>query len=369
MTAAAADTTAELVGPRELAYAKNVAKKLARKFPHLADELESAACFGLAEAAHRFDRPSNDGFEAYAFARIRGACLDAVRSSGLRGYGRRANRPTVSSLSLRYHDDGAEWADLIPAPVDTRTEHAESAEAVRALLRPYGADGVALARYYAEDGHTLYQVADDLGVSSSQASIINSRILADLRERLAVNGKIDPERVKGRIAAIAEERRRLGRPPTTEEVQAVLDRYDEALRLAGARPAAPAPAPPPKENTPVPATTPSKNGAACKKCGGEKSWRRGQGYACLVCDDLPPPPARPEPAPAATPSEVSAALDRMVGAFPDLPAPEQAEAADLAGVLAELDAQRAAVAALAPLAPEARRRVAAWLAAAMGGAA
>lgn len=425
MTAAAAPPAAGLVGPREVAFARAVAKKLARKFPHLADELESAAMLGLAEAARSFDPARNDEFLGFASNRVRGACLDAVRAAEPLGYRRRAEKPAIASLSLRRHDDGTEWADLIPAPEDRSAAHAESAEAVRSLLRPYGPAGLALARYYAEDGHTIRRVGEALGVSESRASQINARILADLREQL-VSGKIDPDRVKARIAAIADERRRLGRPPTTEEVQAVLDRYDEALRLAGARPAEPAPEPtptpsptPPQETTsataladppmngaskppPAPAPTPAEERTCfqcghpkthlrdniyrcfrckpggvpkCKKCGGEKA-RRGQGHACLVCDDLPPPPARPEPTPepapapapgGATPREVSAAIDRMVGAFPDLPAPEEEEeAADLAGVLAELDAQRAVVAALAGLAPEARRRVARWAADVMG---
>ena len=72
-----------------LFLAEKIAKNWKRKLSHISfDELNSAACLGLVQAASRYKKEKNDSFESYAVMRIIGAIRDYLRELS---WGSRAN--------------------------------------------------------------------------------------------------------------------------------------------------------------------------------------------------------------------------------------------------------------------------------------
>lgn len=99
------------------AYRGNVGERVTRFLPmvrklawHLSgsggpavdvDDLIQAGLVALTECAQRHERPSEDGFAAYAKLRVRGAMVDLLRSSSPEPRGARARRRRIEDEEMR----------------------------------------------------------------------------------------------------------------------------------------------------------------------------------------------------------------------------------------------------------------------------
>lgn len=82
-----------------LGYAQNVARKLYNTRASLhalnEDDFESAAYYGLCEAARRYDNSKHVSFKNYCYPRLRGSIMDEIRSYG-------AYQATISKHQRRH---------------------------------------------------------------------------------------------------------------------------------------------------------------------------------------------------------------------------------------------------------------------------
>lgn len=211
---------------------KFVAGRLGAGLPRSVDtgDLVSAGVFGLMNAIDRFDPQQGAKFETYAIPRIRGAILDGLRSldwvpRSVRSRSRQIQDaittlehqlgrvPTDEEIAAELHIEVAElekWLADVAAgsvgPLDhvaMDTAHAEAnADAqpgsameegeLRAAMRteisklPEREQAV-LVLYY-DDGLTLAEIGEALGVTESRISQIHAKAVLQLRSRLAASG-------------------------------------------------------------------------------------------------------------------------------------------------------------------------------------
>jgi RNA polymerase sigma factor for flagellar operon FliA len=122
------------------AYGGNVGDRVARFLPmvrrlawHLSgsggpaidvDDLVQAGLVALTECAQRHERPTEDGFAAYAKLRVRGAMVDLLRSASPEPRGARARRQRVEEAQTRLASvlgrapSSAELAEALGIAVD-----------------------------------------------------------------------------------------------------------------------------------------------------------------------------------------------------------------------------------------------------------
>lgn len=188
-----ATITEDLITPGVIAAARRVAEYAAMKVPHLADELESAALFGLADAASRFDPGRGLKFLTFAMPRVRGEILDTMRRQYLlNGAGRSKDLPWIVSLEDKIdagRDDPAEplhYRDVIASDEGPVGWEIESEDEVRGLLRD-GWKGRLLSRVYLEAGcATLKSAGEAEGLSESRVSQIRMQQFEEIRRGQAV---------------------------------------------------------------------------------------------------------------------------------------------------------------------------------------
>ena len=165
--------------PEAMELAMAVAATYARKVRYLADEIESAAMVGLAEAWHSYDPGRGVMFAAYAQTRIRGAIADCLRSWGLAGYRRhRADgAPEVMPLS-DVADECVFHADELPVGWEL-----ESIDAVHALTEtlPQRQRGVIRHRYTRARYASWKATGRKFGVAENGAQWIARRGFEELR--------------------------------------------------------------------------------------------------------------------------------------------------------------------------------------------
>jgi RNA polymerase sigma factor for flagellar operon FliA len=219
-----------------LPLVRQVVNDVSRRLPrHVRrDDLESAAMFGLAQAARSFDPERGIAFERHASNRIRGALLDELRgadwaSRSVRSKARRMQRaadelavelghePTrvqlaaqlgVGTQALDRLDDDVHRAtvlnydsiieqggeDLLPtagrppeAVLLDRERRAYLVDAVMAL--PERLRHVVLGYFFEE--RPMHRIADELGVTESRVSQLRAEALALIRDGL--NANLDPD--------------------------------------------------------------------------------------------------------------------------------------------------------------------------------
>ena len=218
---------------------KFVAGRLAAGLPRSVDtgDLVSAGVFGLMGAIEKFDPDNGAKFESYAIPRIRGAILDGLRAldwvpRSVRSRARSVQdaiaslehelgrSPTDDEIATELKIEVAElesWLADIAAgsvgPLDhvalddahARTpgagagaegepgraiEEGELRDAMRAEIRRLPEREQAVLVLYYDDGLTLAEIGEALGVTESRISQIHTKAVLQLRSRLASSGVV-----------------------------------------------------------------------------------------------------------------------------------------------------------------------------------
>lgn len=211
---------------------KFVAGRLAAGLPKSVDtgDLVSAGVFGLMNAIDKFDPGNGAKFETYAIPRIRGAILDGLRAldwvpRSVRSRSRSVQdaiallenqlgrTPTDEEISAELKisvEELEKWLSDIAAgsvgPLDhvamdntaaeanaqiqpgRAMEEGELREAMRSEISKLPEREQAILILYYEDGLTLSEIGDALGVTESRISQIHTKAVLQLRSRLAAAG-------------------------------------------------------------------------------------------------------------------------------------------------------------------------------------
>lgn len=211
---------------------KFVAGRLSAGLPRSVDtgDLVSAGVFGLMNAIDRFDPANGAKFETYAIPRIRGAILDGLRAldwvpRSVRSRARTiqdaiatlenslGRTPTDEELAAEIGIATSElerWLADVAAgsvgpldhvartsePVDgdqslqpgRMLEENELREAMRSEIARLPEREQAVLVLYYEDGLTLAEIGEALGVTESRVSQIHAKAVLQLRSRLASAG-------------------------------------------------------------------------------------------------------------------------------------------------------------------------------------
>lgn len=211
---------------------KFVAGRLAAGLPKSVDtgDLVSAGVFGLMNAIDKFDPVNGAKFETYAIPRIRGAILDGLRAlDWVPRSVRSRSRSVQDAIASLEHQLGRtptdeeiatelkitveeleKWLADIAAgsvgPLDhvamdntaaeadaqiqpgRAMEEGELRDAMRAEISKLPEREQAILILYYEDGLTLSEIGDALGVTESRISQIHTKAVLQLRSRLAAAG-------------------------------------------------------------------------------------------------------------------------------------------------------------------------------------
>jgi RNA polymerase sigma factor for flagellar operon FliA len=211
---------------------KFVAGRLAAGLPKTVDtgDLVSAGVFGLMNAIDRFDPSQGFKFETYAVPRIRGAILDGLRAlDWVPRSVRSRSRSVQDAIARLEHEFGRtptdeeiatdlnitveeleKWLadiaagsvgpldhvamDNAPAEADAQLqpgramEEGELRDAMRSEISRLPEREQAILILYYEDGLTLAEIGDALGVTESRVSQIHTKAVLQLRSRLSAAG-------------------------------------------------------------------------------------------------------------------------------------------------------------------------------------
>ena len=211
---------------------KFVAGRLAAGLPRTVDtgDLVSAGVFGLMNAIDRFDPSQGAKFETYAIPRIRGAILDGLRAlDWVPRSVRSRSRSVQDAIALLEHQHGRtptdeeisaelsittdeleKWLadiaagsvgpldhvalDTTAAEADTHMqpgramEEGELRTAMRTEISKLPEREQAILILYYDDGLTLSEIGEALGVTESRISQIHTKAVLQLRSRLAAAG-------------------------------------------------------------------------------------------------------------------------------------------------------------------------------------
>ncbi len=211
---------------------KFVAGRLAAGLPKSVDtgDLVSAGVFGLMNAIDKFDPSQGFKFETYAVPRIRGAILDGLRAlDWVPRSVRSRSRSVQDAIAQLEHELGRtptdeeiaselkitveeleKWlADIAAgsvgpldhvamdnAPVEADAhlqpgramEEGELRDAMRSEISRLPEREQAILILYYEDGLTLAEIGEALGVTESRVSQIHTKAVLQLRSRLAAAG-------------------------------------------------------------------------------------------------------------------------------------------------------------------------------------
>lgn len=227
----------EQLAVRHLPLAKFVARKMSANMPANVDldDLVSWGAMGLLDAIDKFDPGREVKFSTYAVTRIRGAILDGLQkmdwapkqvTSRVRHL-RRAqeelrhllNRdPSVEELAQKLEvpecdvrawllDEASQRMKTLDAPAgddeqgahldlavaadqDVAGEVAEIRARTAAVLNSLGERDQQVFTLYYVEGKTLREIALQLGISVSSATQAHTRLVDQIRHRLAAYGSV-----------------------------------------------------------------------------------------------------------------------------------------------------------------------------------
>jgi RNA polymerase sigma factor (sigma-70 family) len=178
LTAAQSD-----LAERYVPLAKSLAKHLKYAFPDFADDIESAALFGLVEAAQSFEAPRGVKFATFARYRIIGALRDALRELVTAGFRDDVvGAPSVGSL---WPGDEENGRVLLSAPVRPVGQAFDSTDFVEWCLDQLPERHRAACREIYLGGKTQGEAAAALGCSKSRLSYLHKESLEIVNDSLA----------------------------------------------------------------------------------------------------------------------------------------------------------------------------------------
>ena len=176
----------EALVTENLDLAAGLALIIFRLFPAAVEveDLVGAGQVALVEAAQRY-QPDRGEFRAYASARVRGAMIDAIRSSNIVGRRAYANgvRVSVGSLAAPIKPDGdGTLEEVIPDPRPSVEEIVEQRAQLAEILSLPEREREIVIR--AAAGEQQVEIAGSMSVSPSRVSQISARAA----ERLGADG-------------------------------------------------------------------------------------------------------------------------------------------------------------------------------------
>lgn len=153
------------------------------------EDLIQVGMIALIECSRRHDRPTEDGFGAYAKMRVRGAMVDAIRTSrkGMRRRGEgKDDRPQIrlEALDEVYADSDAAFASDEPDALEQVIEAEDRTVLADALTELPERLQVVLQLYFVEELN-LSEIAAVLEVSVPRIHQLKAAALKQLRERLS----------------------------------------------------------------------------------------------------------------------------------------------------------------------------------------
>lgn len=168
---------------------RHAATRLLRRLPSMVryDDLYSAGLTALVEASHRFDARRGVEFRTYAKHRVYGAMLDELR-----------RLDTVSRDRRRAIREGTEAPDALPAPrlvdisaaasvVDPTPNAEDELDRRRAMQHMREAEATLpprlrlVLKLRVDEGWTLREIADHLGVTEARACQLVGEVVRRLR--------------------------------------------------------------------------------------------------------------------------------------------------------------------------------------------
>lgn len=171
---------------------KHAANRLLRRLPSMVryDDLYSAGLTALVEASHRFDIRRGVEFRTYAKHRVYGAMLDELR-----------RLDTVSRDRRRAIREGTDAPDALPAPrlvdisaaagvVDPTPSAEDELDHRRAVQRMREAEATLpprlrlVLKLRIDEGWTLREIADHLGVTEARACQLVGEVVRRLRDAM-----------------------------------------------------------------------------------------------------------------------------------------------------------------------------------------
>lgn len=167
-------------------YTRAVVRKIAKHMglhPDMMDEIEAAGNLGLVEAADKFDPSKGVDFKNFAYLRIRGAVIDAVRQVS-----------SISHKSYQYQKALEAVQSLRECDLENNpylATESESAEQMLAKVFDIAADGAIAFRLTFEDFETE----------------VNDEVNQDLTQEQAMNRAQIKKKILDAIATLPEKQR------------------------------------------------------------------------------------------------------------------------------------------------------------------
>jgi RNA polymerase sigma factor for flagellar operon FliA len=191
-TRAASATEADFAANPPTDIVRHAATRLLRRLPSMVryDDLYSAGLTALVEASHRFDARRGVEFRTYAKHRVYGAMLDELR-----------RLDTVSRDRRRAIREGTDAPDALPAPrlvdlnaaagvMDPTPSAEDDLDRRRALSRMREAEATLpprlrlVLKLRVDEGWTLREIADHLGVTEARACQLVGEVVRRLRTEM-----------------------------------------------------------------------------------------------------------------------------------------------------------------------------------------
>ncbi len=209
-----------------LSMALKMARRMARRLPSSVsrEDVESAALLGLTEAASRYDDSRSEPFMAFASKRVRGAILDHLRRNDLltrRGrqearriantarrleieHGRAVSDSEIAAkLGMSDEEFSTSYASLrdasvvhleelnvLPLSITSGTpmeciERQQIRAALARALESLDERSLLVLAFYYQEGLTLREIGEFLGVTESRVCQIHTQTLRTLRNQLS----------------------------------------------------------------------------------------------------------------------------------------------------------------------------------------
>lgn len=161
---------------RALWIAGVVAREWTSQFPRYRDDWESAANFGLIEAAAEYDPARSGNWERFFFYRVRRAVIDEARKL-MRGWFRSGRTP---KHQVNLGDDAA-WIRDESKPHESEVEDRDSFARILGDVEPECRE--ILIRSYVR-GETVVAIGAHLGMCKSSVSARKVRLIRRIKQTL-----------------------------------------------------------------------------------------------------------------------------------------------------------------------------------------